>query len=450
MNNIQEQVLDCFPSGSYALAGLLRLMDIVESEAVPTAAVECKIQPVLLINPRFVDKHAGSPEKLLMLVMHELHHVLLGHTSLFKSLTPTDNFVFDCVINALICRMFPDQEHLSFLTDYYSDTWFPECLLRPPSDWNGRTVSQLPSALQDLPSEFGLEAGEIYRSLYSESGVSYQEIYEFLPRLVSDGQITGIPLLGGHDEEGTTKGNIEGRSPVLFDIVRSIVEEWPQPPDPICGRSLADILNEETVSVRSKAGNRANLAKLFRKISGRNESGRVRQIGDYNLVVPSPVPNFDRRSAVLRSLGVQPMFYDRSIVQVRRSPMSDRVHVYLDVSGSMDGIKDALYGAVADCRDWVHPLVHLFSTAIFDISHKELARGIVRTTGGTDIGCVANHMKTNNVRRACIITDGWVGKPRGGTRTTLSKAKLGVAFAGQSTNSDDLFGLADHLTNLNL
>jgi hypothetical protein len=38
---------------------------------------------------------APTPEKLLMLIMHELHHVLLGHTRLFPRLTQIDNLVFD-------------------------------------------------------------------------------------------------------------------------------------------------------------------------------------------------------------------------------------------------------------------------------------------------------------------------------------------------------------------
>ena len=35
MNDIEEQILECFPSGSYALSALLRLLDIVESDEVP-------------------------------------------------------------------------------------------------------------------------------------------------------------------------------------------------------------------------------------------------------------------------------------------------------------------------------------------------------------------------------------------------------------------------------
>jgi hypothetical protein len=78
---LAERILEAFPSGYYALSALLRLLDIVESESVPTAAVECVIQPRLLIHPGFVAKHAETPEKLLLLVMHELHHVLLWHTA---------------------------------------------------------------------------------------------------------------------------------------------------------------------------------------------------------------------------------------------------------------------------------------------------------------------------------------------------------------------------------
>src|SRR5688572_6165173 len=92
---LADRILDCFPSESYALIALLKLLDIEESRDVPTAAVECRMQPRLLVNPDFVDLHAFTPERLLMLVMHELHHVLLGHTRLFPRVTPAQNFVFD-------------------------------------------------------------------------------------------------------------------------------------------------------------------------------------------------------------------------------------------------------------------------------------------------------------------------------------------------------------------
>ena len=123
--------------------------------------------------------------------------------------------------------------------------------------------------------------------------------------------------------------------------------------------------------------------------------------------------------------------------------MGNRVHVYVDVSGSMSGVIGAVYGAVRDCREWVHPVVHLFSNDVSDADPNEIRKGIVRSTGGTDIACVAEHMATNSVRRACVVTDGWVGKPDGRHLETLARARLGVALVGDSVNSDDLSDVTD-------
>ena len=67
-SSLKDRLFECMPAGRYALAGLLRLLDVVETDAVPTAAVECQAQPRLLINPGFVARHAATPEKLMMLV----------------------------------------------------------------------------------------------------------------------------------------------------------------------------------------------------------------------------------------------------------------------------------------------------------------------------------------------------------------------------------------------
>ena len=73
--------------------------------------------------------------------------------------------------------------------------------------------------------------------------------------------------------------------------------------------------------------------------------------------------------------------------------------MYLDVSGSMDAVKGPLYAAVLDCEALVERTVHLFSTRVADVSLAELRRGVCKTTGGTDIGCVAAHMAAHRVRR---------------------------------------------------
>ncbi len=122
--------------------------------------------------------------------------------------------------------------------------------------------------------------------------------------------------------------------------------------------------------------------------------------------------------------------------------------MYLDVSGSMDAVKGALYGAILDCQSHVHRSVHLFSTEVADISLGELRQGVCKSTGGTSIACVASHMKSNRVRRALIVTDGWVGKPQAAHRETLAKARLAVAFLGPTVNTTDLAEVADFTAHL--
>lgn len=181
--SISERILDCFPSGTYALHALLQLLEIVETIEIDTAAVECLIQPRMLINPEFVETWAATPEKLLMLVMHELHHVLLGHTRLFPCVTRVDNLVFDAVINALLSRMFPAPEHTSFFTDFYSEDRFPECVLRPPAGW---TLWHYPATPPALRGKKRKELAAVHRALYSEKGATYYDIFDALRSHLTD------------------------------------------------------------------------------------------------------------------------------------------------------------------------------------------------------------------------------------------------------------------------
>jgi hypothetical protein len=459
-NNLAERILNAFPSGSYSLSAFLRLLDIVETDAIPTAAVECRIQPRLLINPTFVRQHAATPEKLLMLVMHELHHVLLGHTTLFPRLTPVQNFVFDAVINGIVCRMFPRAEYIAFFKDYYSGESFPGCLLAPPPGWPGAKLRVAPGVLE-LPARRRIRVQQVHEALYSESGASYEEVYELLPKLLAEprakGQCTAgqshpspddlvrdVPLLGGHGEDPLRASGLELRSPVLFDIVRSVVEEWPQPPDPIRGRSLADVLKASTVSARPEPSNRARLRKLIRKIAGLDGSSHLRQVREDHFEAPTPIPTLARRSLVLRALGHEPLLHPGVAAFRRRVPAGERVHVYLDVSGSMDRVLGALYAAIVDCAGLVVPTVHLYSTKIADITLAQLRAGHCKTTGGTGIGCVAEHMASHRVTRALLVTDGWVGRPLGQHHATLAKARLAVAYLGDSLNQTDLEAVARH------
>ena len=463
MADIIDRVLECFPSGNYALLALLRLVDIVETTEIESAAIECKTQPRMLINPEFVAKHAATPEKLLMLVMHELHHVLLGHTKQFPTVTPEQNFVFDCIINALLSKMFPSPSHTAFFTELYSIAKFPECFLRPPSGWNGKEVTSLPIAIKLCKTTDRWRLSSIYKALYSSTGATYDEIYHALVSCLKKYPFGGF-LLGAHGEfnvPGNTLGedgqhesnnnlddediqnsidstnpDLQHTSPEMFEIVRTIVEKWPQPPDPIKGRSLSDLISETDLTLTQPVQQDVALRRLLAWVGSCGTQGVTHELRPVDSPIQSAIPSFARRDLVMRSLGVNSLLFIHSLHTQQRTRDGDKVHVYVDVSASMDGLLESVYNAVRSCSLWVYQTVHLFSTQVFDVSYTDFTKGKMTTTGGTEIQCVAQHIADNHIKRACVVTDGYVGRPHGVDHETLAKTRLGVALTDSSTRSD--------------
>jgi hypothetical protein len=429
--NLKDQLYDCLPAGRYALAGLLRLLDVAETDAVPTAAVECRAQPRLLVNPRFVARHAATPEKLMMLAMHEIHHVLLGHTRRLPVSSEADNFVFDCVINALLSRMFPQPEYTALFRDFYPDDRFPQCLLRLPQGWDPCAgMIPVPPAIAGR-LRGGAAIRDVYRALYSREGASYEQIRSILPQLqVKAEQLGGVPLLGSHDEPAA--GVAASDATVFAQAVGELVSRWPAPPEPLKGRSLTGMPRDSRILPHAMSSNRQRLRRLICSIAGMRAEGGARPVpGEHVMEIESPLPAAERRAVVCRALGVAPLFYRRQLAVPRSVPAGRRVHVYLDVSGSMDGIKGAVYGAVLDCAQWVVPQIHLFSDRVAEAGLQQLRQGFCRSTGGTDIACVAGHMKKHGVRYAILITDGYVGTPGPADAAVLRQVRLGVAYVGQ-------------------
>ena len=173
-------------------------------------------------------------------------------------------------------------------------------------------------------------------------------------------------------------------------------------------------------------------------------------------MVPSPsvcetaVPRADRRSLVQRALGIQPMLYRSEGLLPQVRPEQERVHIYVDVSGSVEDLKGPLYGAVLDCQELVHPTVHLFSTEVADLTLAQVRAGLCRSTGGTDIACVTRHMARHKVRRAVVLTDGYVGCPNAQGAQVLRAARLGVAYVGDGVSERDLGPFTDVSVKLNL
>jgi hypothetical protein len=406
-DELRRRVMNIVPARYYGFDTLLELLDLVVTDQVPTAAVRCGAGPVLMINPDFVDRHCRSDEALFALIMHELHHVLMGHTRLFPRATPAHNLAFDAVINAYLCHLLPEPAHTLF-TGLYAPDAAPEFLLRPPPGWPRRGDWKAAERGGVDPALCAL-----HRRIYSDAGVTYQEIFDALASALAGmaGSGDGPQLLGDHDAaDDADEWGTGYADPMLVSAIRTIVERWPPPAEPRRGRSLHDQLVTELVRPARPGG--AVVAAVRRAFldAATGRSGRLGRRSHRPRVAVLPLPDLrDRKAAVLQAMGGEPLLWESVLPGLRRRHDGGRVHLYVDVSGSMDPYIARLYGALRPFRRDLFPKVHLFSTRVRDVTPAALARGVRATDNGTDIACVIEHILEHRIRCALIATDGDVG-----------------------------------------
>ena len=214
-------------------------------------------------------------------------------------------------------------------------------------------------------------------------------------------------LLGDHAGAGE-------RSDIAPDVLRemrNILAEWPMV-ERISGRDQGGDAQSSRIdfaqALRQAA---ATLRKAILAIAdlGVGQRGAIERRDEEREGLLPYALRPQRADFVRQALGVPSLLHPERLMAagiVRR----EAVHVYLDVSGSMDAALPALYATLVSLSGLLHPKVHLFSTRIDDIDLRQLARGVRVTTGGTNIAPVTRHALDHRVKRALFVTDGWVGK----------------------------------------
>ena len=181
-----------------------------------------------------------------MLILHEIMHLLLGHTRIFKRSTPVLNYAFDAIINAHICHLFPKIEYTSFFRSLYSPFKLPEALLRPPDGYSaGNPKWVLPGA-----------AGELHKALYTNQEVTTTEVVEMMKRFFKESSLdfSKDKLLGNHEEQddGQNSGdNPESEiDPELLKEIKEIVARWPREKI-IGGRDDGGEMTQDKININS-------------------------------------------------------------------------------------------------------------------------------------------------------------------------------------------------------
>jgi hypothetical protein len=441
--SLRRRIFNVVGAATWQMEQLLGVLDIVVDSTVPTAAVECRVTPRLLINTDFVRQHCVNDEALFMLILHELYHVVLGHTRLFDRPTLAHNVAFDAVINAMLCQQFRDRRYVQFFEEINPPDRLPGRLLRPPCGWPGKM-------------RFASDASEaekrVLTLLYgpAQGGATYLEIFRLLVELWDPDWHKSAVFLGNHSS-GASTGTA---NPLLTDILARIVGEWPRPPLNLGGRDQGG--EARSWMLEPPAQPSAPLSNALRDLLRRagfilGAQGGPRRPAvatSLRLVESVLIQPRDRRIAAWRALhGVWPVLYRSEAPYRSLRPVPQPVaHVYLDVSGSMFGILPALGGALAEPHRLGLVRVFAFSTVVDEVRPGGLHRHAVWNTLGTDVNCVLRHMMDLPARRrprsVVLLTDGWVGVPETGLLETLrhrrTRILAGIPPAGHTPELAEL------------
>jgi hypothetical protein len=432
--DLAARIWSAFPVTQQAFAKLLGLLDIESTTDVPTACVTFGARSRMRINPQFVVSHCRNDAELVMLVLHELHHIVLGHTRLFRRASPLDNFAFDAIINAHLCQLFDDFQGTSLFRHTYRADTFPEALLRPPEGWR-------------TPDERWAVTGRalaVHRALYSDAQTSYHEVQRLFPTLLlRDGECDNDPSEGEVIARVALLGNHAGDHDIPADIVgevRNVIARWPLVEE----RSGRDMGSAAIVKQIDAARVKRRAVKIIRDaiVSVVRRGAGEAPCGWSAPTVESVLPfrsRTDRRAEWRVAIGEAPLMWRASLAAPTRDT-AERVRVYVDVSGSMNGMLPLLYAALVPLLAYVQRDVHLFSTTVADVSHDALRRGVALTTSGTQIGIVTEHMLANKVQRAVIVTDGWVGNVPGEHARFLAGQRARVAGVVTHGGDDGFLG----------
>jgi hypothetical protein len=433
---IRERIFNVLPAASYQMEKLFGLFDIEFSTGTETAAVECRTTPRLLLNKGFLDKYCRDDGDLFLLILHELYHVILGHTRLFPRVTPLDNIVFDAVINSMLSRTVGRAVGTRLFTRTNGYDSLPERLLRPPPGW----PDEFEDAVATLPKEEQRIIGLLYGP-DEPSEITYRDIYELLRQQLSGCVLPNVLLLGSHRPEQVLGG-------LLNEAVRRIVEGWPPPPFRIAGRDEGRSAEDFWLRAADKPGSafQRTFESALRKCgvrAGRGTAVYRRQVISIPRSVETVLSNArDRRIHALRGvLGQDPLFYRSEVPEQRPRPVrAPIVHLYLDISGSMTGCLTYLSAACRDPFKRGELKIFAFSTVVSQIKGHDLTKAPTQNTWGTDINTVLEHMTAIPVRRRpkdiLIATDGYVGQGRTDLIARLTRTRVVVTLTDSGHVAD--------------
>jgi len=374
---------DLADENAFACQALLQITGTCFTEKVPTLAVTLADEPLLLVNPRFLEKKARTEADIRCLLLHEFLHVVLRHTESYEENTPLLNIALDAVINAIIHRTCGPELSDTFRRLYPSTGML--CLLRP-WDTNDATTTRRWKACHDR-----VYSGEI----------AADDLHELLQVLERKNEFPeDVLLIGNH---GSEKGVSPANAGRLDEIVKRMtgVRIWNHRE----GAGLNDRmerLEQRIRNLRIDAWHQET-ARLIEEVL-QPDPYRI-EASPVETRLPILSPGDRRAFATLRHGRLLPF---ASHLLNGPGP-AETAQVYLDTSGSMNDVLQEMVNLLSNFHDRIRHPLYVFSNDVAE-ARIEDGRLIYQTTHGTSIGCVFDHIRKHRPGRCLIVTDGFVEK----------------------------------------
>jgi hypothetical protein len=438
---IMKRLLRSLPSATLELEAFTRLTGVVVTKSVPTAAMECKYRPNLLINPDFVSQYCHSDEHLFLLVMHELMHVVLAHTNVFPRISTAQNIAFDAIINARLMRRFNSPVYQGFFDKIYRVDVFPEMLLRPPVGY--------PDAPIYPEGDFPEGTIRILKQLYPEktnvcSMPFYEDILLVLREYARKNGIFFTPfLLGDHSPFD------EMHEYYMDEMAKSLMDKFPDFFGKFGGFGglTQDVLypSRETSYEMQQIFSRV-LQLYVNKVNLSYEQAKKRPkvLPSAKGVIMNPR---DRLNPAKQRLGIDSVLWQQETeMLIRTREHEPKAFVYLDVSGSMVSFLPYLLQLLYPYIARKEAEVFQFSTIVEPLTSLDPHRFKVKTSGGTQIGCVLAHLENfyHKVSSVILVTDGYTNTPNSHyvERIQAKKLPICVVLPFDSPYQEDLKTIA--------
>ncbi|NCC73585.1 MAG: hypothetical protein EOM06_09320 [Sphingobacteriia bacterium] len=385
---IRYIIQDMIEENPLACRALLEISEIVFTEKVPTMAVSLSAKPVLNINPIFCNQHLKTENDVKTVLLHEFLHVLLRHTEKYKISTPLLNIALDAIINSIIYR-YKGLEYADFFRRFYKGRGI-QALLKP-----------IPVEEFDiyLPTEgFWLDLNrKIYSGKYCADDLF--ELLTYLRKKINKRELLEIILLGNHDDHVKTPVNIRD---ILDNTLKKMdgVLIWNKP----ASRGI-DIErkqeNQDIMKFRMHKWQKSTFRLLNRCLV--NDKRVKTELTTCETLLPVLSSHDSRALARFNFSRIIPL----SKTEYLTNDNSQRVSIYLDVSGSMNSEIEAVVSLLSFFKTYIRMPLWVFSN---DVEKARFVKGKLeyKTTFGTSISCVFDHLRKNKTKKCLIVTDGYV------------------------------------------